>query len=108
MSRNHVRAILFFARQIGGKVTMVQIRGALGMSTTLTRNTLAEAVELGFLTVEKFAQSEAIYTDTGKPLAELKEGEQGLIARFEELLAVWGIPMSAPPAQRGRVHIAFS
>ena len=74
---------------------------------TSARKVLNRAVELEFMTVTKRVPQESIYKLTGKPLSELQEESYCLVARFEELLTAWGIPMAAPNGQPGRVHQRF-
>ncbi|CAJ0710655.1 hypothetical protein ACPCHQ_16920 [Ralstonia thomasii] len=104
----HIRSVVLAAQEAGGKTTVVHARIVIGVSTTSTRLVLAEAVALGFLTVTKAFHADAVYQVTGKPLSDLVEEGKPLLARFEELLQVWGIPMLAPEGSPGRVHLAFS
>lgn len=108
MSRNdHIRAIVHFVIQAETRVTTSRAAQAIGMNLSCTREALAEAVELGFLTSTKEFQREAVFAYTGKSLEELEDPSTGLLAKFEELLSAWGIPLTAPAGWKGRVHQRF-
>ncbi len=104
---DQIRQAIESAQMRRGAITSSQCFADMGGCITASRNVLNRAVELGFMTVTKQARVESIYRVTDKPLSELQEESQGLVARFEELLSAWGIPHAAPKGFQGRVHKRF-
>jgi hypothetical protein len=104
----NIRQLILATKESGGKTTVSQARSVVGCGTTTARYVLSEALELGFLTVKKSFHEESVFEVTDKPLSDLVDERKPLVARFEELLAAWNIPMLAPEGWRGRIHLAFS
>lgn len=107
ITTDQIRQAIEVARMRGGRITVSQCFAEMGGCVSGARNVLNRAVELEFMTVTKCARVESVYRLTDKPLSELQEPSPGLIARFEELLSVWGIPLNAPAGWKGRVHQRF-
>ncbi len=107
ITTDQIRLAIEVAERRRGSITASQCFAELGGCITSARKVLNRAVELEFMTVTKRVPQESIYKLTGKPLSELQEESYCLVARFEELLTAWGIPMAAPNGQPGRVHQRF-
>lgn len=106
ITTDQLRTTLQGAQEAGGKTTVSRTQKALGMSITVARYALAEAVERGFLTVQKFFHAETVYQVTDKSLEELEQVEPDLSVCFEDLMLAWNLPAAAPEGQTGRVHVA--
>ena len=107
ITTHQIRRAIEGAERRHGSITASQCFSELGGCITSARNVLNRAVELEFMTVTKRVPQESLYKLTGKPLSDLQDESQGLVARFEELLSAWGIPHAAPKGSPGRVHKRF-